>query len=265
MKYKVGDSVLIKSLDWYNANKDRTDRVKCDNAYFIPDMVKHCDEIVTISSVLPFIKNYHIKEDGGVFNWTDEMIEGLAEDLLDKEIQEHQKICDEALTIKGIEPTEEVWHCPEGYQFVDENGNVINTQKIVLEKKGNRYPKTYKQCCQVLGIEVRDFDVLYNMLDTSEKNYCNNLDRLLNTFRKLLICRDAYWKIAGEERGLEKPWKPDLNDEDEIKWVIFNLQNKIKLATRDVVNAILAFPTEEMRDAFYKNFEELIENCKELL
>ena len=27
----------------------------------------------------------------------------------------------------------------------------------------------------------------------------------------------------------------------------------------------LAFPTEEMRDAFYENFKELIEECKELL
>ena len=30
-------------------------------------------------------------------------------------------------------------------------------------------------------------------------------------------------------------------------------------------NTILAFPTKEMRDAFYENFEDLIENCKELL
>ena len=157
------------------------------------------------------------------------------------------------------------WKCPQGYQFVDENGNVINAQKITLEKKKKEYPKTYEECCKVLGIEVRDFDILYNMLDTSEKNYCNNLDRLLNTFRKLLICRDAYWKIAGEDMGLGKPWKPDWGDEDETKWVIFNLQNKIKLATRDVVNAILAFPTEEMRDAFKENFDTDIEICKELL
>ena len=153
----------------------------------------------------------------------------------------------------------------DGYQFKDENGNVINTQKIVLEKREKMYPKTYEECCKVLGIEVRDFDILYNMLDTSEKNYCNNLDRLLNTFRKLLICRDAYWKIAGEEMGLGKPWKPDWRDENETKWVIFNLQNKIKLATREVVNAILAFPTEEMRDAFFENFKSEIEFCKELL
>ena len=30
-------------------------------------------------------------------------------------------------------------------------------------------------------------------------------------------------------------------------------------------NIILTFPTEEMRDTFYENFKELIEQCKELL
>jgi hypothetical protein len=29
--------------------------------------------------------------------------------------------------------------------------------------------------------------------------------------------------------------------------------------------AILSFPTEEMRDAFKENFDELIEECKEFL
>ena len=30
-------------------------------------------------------------------------------------------------------------------------------------------------------------------------------------------------------------------------------------------STILEFPTEEMRDAFYENFKELINECKELL
>ena len=30
-------------------------------------------------------------------------------------------------------------------------------------------------------------------------------------------------------------------------------------------NTVLAFPTKEMRDAFYENFKDLIEQCKELL
>ena len=63
----------------------------------------------------------------------------MKEQKLDKQMQEHQKIVDEIMAIQGIEPIEaekeEVWHCPEGYIFKDENGNVINTTKIILEKK----------------------------------------------------------------------------------------------------------------------------------
>ena len=36
-----------------------------------------------------------------------------------------------------------IWDLPEGYIFKDENGNVINATKIVLEKKKKEYPKTY--------------------------------------------------------------------------------------------------------------------------
>ena len=34
----------------------------------------------------------------------------------------------------------------EEYEFRDENGNVINAMKIVLEKKKKKYPKTYEEC-----------------------------------------------------------------------------------------------------------------------
>ena len=28
--------------------------------------------------------------------------------------------------------------------------------------------------------------------------------------QKLIICRDVYWKIYGEQMGLGKPWEPDF-------------------------------------------------------
>ena len=82
---------------------------------------------------------------------------------------------------------------PEGYIFKDENGNIINATKIVLEKKEKEkeYPKTYEECCKVLDWNHRDYDrVGYE-------------SELLCKFQVLLLCRDAYWKIAGEEMGLE--------------------------------------------------------------
>ena len=96
-----------------------------------------------------------------------------------------------------------------------------------------------------------------------------NLDfwkgRLLTSLQKLLICRDAYWEIAGEEMGLVKPWKPVWNDGDQKKYCIFNDSGSIRKGIRYFANSILAFSTEEMRDAFYENFKEEIEICKELL
>jgi hypothetical protein len=88
----------------------------------------------------------------------------------------------------------------------------------------------------------------------------------LETLRKLIICRNAYWKIAGEQMGLDKPWEPDWNDHNQPKFGIHNVQNNIHTITLHVLkNLILVFPSEEMRDAFFKNFKNLIEECKEML
>lgn len=96
----------------------------------------------------------------------------------------------------------EVFNLPEGYELKDQDGNVINAQKIVLEKKKKEYPKTFLGCCDVLGIE--------DLISRGVKGY---KAELFDTLQKLYICRNAYWKIAGEEMGLDKPWKPDWEDE----------------------------------------------------
>ena len=150
---------------------------------------------------------------------------------------------------------------PSGYQFVDENGNVINAMKIVLEKKKKEYPKTYGECCEIVKIGKE------HTLEgaTIRINY---KIALLESFQKLLICRDAYWKIAGEEMGLGKPWEPDWNGK--LYYLYYNPTNTtgvVRGFTSDGVLAyiVLAFPTEEMRDVFYENFKKDIEKCKELL
>ena len=145
------------------------------------------------------------------------------------------------------------WSLPEGYVFKDENGNIINATKIVLEKKEKMYPKTYEECCKVLDWNHRDYDrVGYE-------------SELLCKFQVLLLCRDAYWKIAGEEIGLGKPWEPDWKKGYQSKYCICNNSDNIKKISLFFDNAILSFPTLEMRDAFYQNFKNLIEICKELL
>ena len=144
------------------------------------------------------------------------------------------------------------FECPEGYIFKDENGNVINATKIVLEKKKKEYPKTYDECCEILGCIAGYVWGGYK-------------GDLFKTFHMLYICRDAYWKIAGEEMGLGKPWEPDWSDCGNIKYTIGGYGGEINKGQNLNIHITFAFPTKEMRDAFYENFKEEIEICKELL
>lgn len=236
MKYKVGDRVRIKSIDWYNKNKNIFGKVWTNSLSgeyaicFDHDNAKYCGKVLTIAAVEP--ENYAMV--GNRYDWTDEMIEelveegvGLVDDFSNRWINELK--------------------LPEGYIFKDENGNVINATKIVLEKKGE-YPTTYKECCDVLGLDTMDNDA------QGYKAF------LIIQFQELLIARDAYWKIAGD-------WKEKLKEKS-IHYVIYStlLCEVVKDTIPNCIgNYLLDFPTQEMRDAFYENFKELIESVKELL
>lgn len=107
---------------------------------------------------------------------------------------------------------------------------------------------TYRECCKVLGI-CSD-NKLYigapnNYVSDLENEICNKI----STLNKLIICSKAYWKIAGEEMGLGKPWKPDWNDLNR-KYFISLTCNGIGLYNDFRNPQVLAFPTKEMRDAF---------------
>lgn len=138
------------------------------------------------------------------------------------------------------------------FQAIKDNGYKWNAEKKCLEKLEPQYPKTYKECCDILG------------LDTMVNDAQGYKWVLIMRLQELIICRDAYWKIAGEKMRLKKPWKPDYTiDEDGFglfKFCIKNMGGKIKMVETAEANTILAFPTKEMRDAFYDNFKESIES-----
>lgn len=137
----------------------------------------------------------------------------------------------------------------EGFELKEENGNFFVCRKEV------EYPKTYEECCEVLGLNP-----LFGMKMLGEEE-----STLYFNFIDLVRCRNAYWKIAEEQMELGKPWEPDWRNSDEDKYCIEYSYGRINQVTTNIYNYILAFPTEEMRDTFYENFKDLIEKCKELL
>ena len=131
----------------------------------------------------------------------------------------------------------------DGYEF-----DKVEIGKIILKPIKPKYPTTYVECKEML-----DENVYYGF-------------SVFMSLQNLIICRDVYWKIAGEKMGLGKPWEPDWSSFSEGTYPTITKCNgrivKTSIYTHDCP---LAFPTEEMRDAFYENFNDLIEDCKELL
>lgn len=135
---------------------------------------------------------------------------------------------------------------------------VDNGMLVEFVKQNQQYPKSYGMCCMVLGLD--DFTIKLQL-------HCakHGEGELYRKFIELKRCRDAYWKIAGEEMRLGAPWEPYWNNDNQFKYIISCRRDKIIKDTNTAKNSILAFPTEKIRDAFYENFKDLIEECKDFL
>lgn len=256
--FKVGDKVLargsageITDMKWQG---DSFFTTKEGGEVIYTVMLDTEEEITFLVEDLQPNKEQESMEDNSILNQLSELDSKTFADGYDQGYDDGQHDMTE-------------WNLPDGFIFKDENGNVINANKIVLEKKKPKYPKTYEECCYILETSVEayfehDGDNLYS------NDYEQKLEHKLLCLRKLLICRDAYWKLAGEEMGLGKPWKPDFStiEGGGVVYGLHNLKNEIvKIDSVTSVNLIIAFPKAKIRSIFYENFKDLIEQCKELL
>lgn len=126
---------------------------------------------------------------------------------------------------------------PKGYKY---RQRIFD--KFVFERMNDRPTDIIE------ALEILDLSMLM------EGNY--RKEQLI-ALQQLLIFRDAWWKMADD-------WKPDW-EEDDIKYCLRFMNNSITKNHSEVGSYVLAFPTAEMRDAFYDAFEELISEVKELL
>ena len=138
MKYKEGDKVRVKSIEWYNYNKSGPfGDVWYTPRIFTQDMSKYCGEILTIVSVSEDFKDYQVE--GNKYFWTDDMFEDN-ESSDDYEFQQAVvktvneclwDVNDEIDVYKETDPTE---------KLVDDS---IEFGKNVMRKKISEYSLKY--------------------------------------------------------------------------------------------------------------------------
>lgn len=190
-----------------------------------------------------------------------------------KDLQPYKKeTMEDKGTLVQIDLTKELCVADEVEVILGDYEFILKDGKTYFIKKKPQYPKTYEECCNALmgKTDFQDYSLLLTKLST-KINEANSISSepphitLINNFYKLLICRDAYWKIAGEQMGLGRLWEPD--SKNIVHYIYYSIyDNEIQVSFGNLFdNEILAFPTAEMCDTFYENFKELIELCKELL
>lgn len=129
----------------------------------------------------------------------------------------------------------------DNYEIKIENG------RTYIINKNSNYPKDFEECCNILGIDPKNIKI-----DVPEpyKNLMENLT-------KLIICRDAYWKLVND-------WKPKYNS---FAYVIYYDESGklVRGGSNCIFEHLLAFPTPNMTDHFLNKFIKYINPCKKFI
>lgn len=242
-KEKLSDSFITFTLEEFLAKFPYKVRDKV--------LINAGEDICTIKSMTWDKKNgrvaYKIGEINGILENKDFWFANEIEPYLEQR---------EETVVDTIKESKDRYRLHINYQYDIE----VDEGEYYAVRRKPQYPKSYEECCDILQLE-HTFEL---------KNLTIDEEKLTDSFIRLKRCRAAYWKIAREQMGLDKPWEPDYNEESyeqgsPKKYVIYYTGTYITKGVKCTPSHILAFPTEEMRDAFFENFKELIELCKELL
>lgn len=187
MKFKVGDKVRVKSLDWYNENKRHIGCVTIGNYNFSKEMSEYCGMtaiITDIASPNTFQKGgfYFLDIDEGRWSWEDCMFE-------DEVVTENKDV------IEDIE-VDNTFKIEKGDVKVDKNvqsfKNIANELCDLYEKKNKAYGNSFGDTYKKLGIisAVTRISDKYNRLCNLATN--PNIDNLGESIEDTLKDLAAY-------------------------------------------------------------------------
>lgn len=133
---------------------------------------------------------------------------------------------------------------PSGSKCEVDNNNVT-----IICKQPIRYPKDVVECREVIN----------NTKTKKHAQYVVAVSGMFDVFETLMMCRGAYWSIAND-------WRPFWKDPFQERYsIVCDLRGNLQKVHNVNRPTTFVFPTGEMRDAFFENFECLLNQCRELV
>ena len=128
---------------------------------------------------------------------------------------------------------------------IDEFTSWFGSKRFAFDIKD--FPKTYKDCCDVLGLDEDEIEIGLIGVSSTEPDY--------ESFIKLIRCRNAYWKIVGFAPA-------------SLRYNHYLTRSVGVLVSKEGIEGdthILEFPTHEVIETFCTNFGPLIKKCERFL
>jgi hypothetical protein len=150
---------------------------------------------------------------------------------------------------------------------LNEQGYVYDPSDLrIIYKKEKGLPKTWEEFCKTNPIKDGEFFISNNS-DIKEMNKSYRdcvIDANILPSREYAKAMLALCKLIQLRDCYNDGWEPNWNSFEE-KYVILFYCNKSVLSCSQRSHCLLAFKTQGLRNAFYENFKDLIEQAKLLL
>jgi hypothetical protein len=237
MRYKVGDKVRIKSKEWYEKNKDKYGNVNIP-LLFNYKMSYYCGEITKITKIEKD-KYYRIYLDGERWVWSDEMFDENYKDMGERNVK---------ISIE----TARKW-----YNSEDDSLKGIALQAFSEEELSETEVKVWDDLLKLKnksrGAWIGDSSFLHcncRIMENTDKNIFVDSKHAKSALAMAQISQlmPYYGGRITDEEWLD----------DNLKYVLRRNANVIEMILYAKVYHFLAFHTEEQRDEFLKNNEQLV-------
>ena len=153
-----------------------------------------------------------------------------------------------------------VWNVPEGYELDKEQSTET---KVVLKKIDDKRVDSWQEYCKLMKDKDSCFVDMNGNIRTTHFLATAAVGEF--EYKEDAVAFAALYKLICLRRNWVGNWKPDWKDGDDPKHIIVIDRNSVKIGVRRCVNSPLAFPTEELCEAFLATFKDLLEQAKPLL